>query len=124
MATNPVNPAVLNALVFDYGRKKADLDDQENRRRINYNSALDKMRRNYQDVELRNRTGFSDRGMIHSGASIANQMKLKEEDARQQSEASLGLTTDLATLARRRLETEQEFQNQKLLATLGLTATK
>lgn len=119
--TTAINPAALNALVFDYGRKKADIDDQENRYRINYNTALRKMTENYEDVEETNRTGFSDRGMLHSGASIENQMDLKKDDLQQRADASQNLNTNLATLARKRLEADQEFETQKLLATLGLT---
>lgn len=118
-----INPAALNALVFDYGRKKADIDDQENRYRINYNTAIRDMGQNYEEVEERNRTGFADRGMLHSGASIENQMDLKKDDLQQRADASQSLNTNLATLARKRLEADQEFETQKLLATLGLTTT-
>lgn len=122
MATT-INPAALNALVFDYGRKKANLDDQENRYRINYNTTLRKMQENYEDVEGKNRTGFSDRGMLHSGASIKNQMDLKKDDLQNRADLSQDLNTNLATIARQRLEADQEFETQKLLATLGLTST-
>jgi len=123
MATTAPNPAILNALVFETGRKKADLDDQENRRRISYNTAMGKMQRDFETTEGRNRTGFSDRGMLHSGASILNQGNLQTDLARNKSEAGQALTTDLATIARRRLEAEQEFKTQSLLASLGLTTS-
>jgi len=116
-----VNPAVLNALVFQHGKTAADLDDQENRRRISHDTAIGKMQRNYQDVEETNRTGFSDRGMLHAGASVKNQMELQEDLTRNKSEAGTSLATDLATIARRRLENTQDLKNQQLLATLGLT---
>lgn len=119
MATNP---AVLNALVFEHGRMKADLDDQENRYRINYNTALRKMQENYEDTEETNRVGFSDRGMLHSGASIENQMDLKKSDTQNRADAAQELNTNLATIARRRLEADQEFQTQSLLASLGLSS--
>lgn len=115
-----VNPAALNALTLQWGRQKADIDDQENRYRINYNSALDKLRRNYEQTEGTNRTGFSDRGMLHSGAAIGNQLDLRANYDRTQGETTQALNTNLATLARKRLETDQEFQTQKLLASLGL----
>jgi hypothetical protein len=119
MAAATVNPAVLNALTLKWSRTKADLDDQTNRQRINYNSALDKMRRSYGDTELKNREGFADRGMLHAGASLANQTKLMGDYTRQQSEATQARNTNLATLARRRLEADQEYNSNKLLASLG-----
>ncbi len=119
-----VNPAVLNALTLQYARSRADLDDQENRYRINYNSALDKMRRGYGDVTVRNAEGFSDRGMLHSGASMAAGTKLRDEYNRQQTEAGTMYNTNLATLARRRLEAKQQYDTEKLLASLGFTTGK
>jgi hypothetical protein len=121
MAAAAVNPAVLNALTLKWGQTKADLDDQTNRQRINYNSALDKMRRSYTDTELKNREGFADRGMLHSGASLANQTKLHGDYVRQQGEATQARNTNLATLARRRLEADQTYNSNKLLASLGYT---
>ena len=118
-----INPAALNALVFDYGRKKADIDDQENRYRITYNTALRKMDENYEETEEKNRIGFADRGRLHSGASIENQMDLKSSDLQNRADAAQSLNTNLATLARKRLESDQEFETQKLLATLGLTTS-
>ena len=118
----PVNPAVLNALTLKWGRDKANLDDQDNRSRINYNSALEKMGRNYQDTELKNRQGLSDRGMIHSGPALQSGVKLNDEYTRQRGEAGTAFNTNLATLARRRLETDQEYETNKLLAALGLSS--
>lgn len=117
----PVNPAVLSALTLDWSRKKAQLDDQENRRRINYNSALDKMRRNYDDTSASNLQGFSDRGMLHSGASLATGAKLRDAYNRGQGETGLAFNTDLATIARRRQEEDSAYNMQRLLASLGLT---
>ncbi len=116
-----VNPAVLNALTLQYARTRADLDDQQNRYRINYNSALDKMRRGYNDSALSNSEGFSDRGMLHSGASMAAGTKLRDTYNRAQSDAGLSFNTNLATLARRRLEAKQQYDTEKLLASLGFT---
>lgn len=123
MAATPVNPAVLNALTLKWSGQKADLDDQSNRYRINYNTALDKMRRNYQDTELKNREGFSDRGMLQAGPSLANQTKLHDAYNRQQGEAGQMLDTNLATIARRRLQADNEFKSNKLLAALGYTTS-
>ena len=123
MAAAPaaVNPAVLNALTLKWGRDKANLDDQQNRMRINYNSALGKMQRNYDDTALRNSQGLSDRGMLHSGPALASGAKLRGELTRQQGEAAQMQNTNLATIARRRLETDQEYNTNKLLASLGLS---
>jgi hypothetical protein len=120
MATPAVNPAVLNALTLKYKRDTADLDDQQKRYRINYNSALDKMRRTHDDTQLKNRESFADRGMFHSGAALATRSKLGEEYARQKGEAGEAHRMNLATVARRRLQSGQELNNNKILASLGL----
>jgi hypothetical protein len=122
VAAATVNPAVLNALTLKWGQTKADLDDQQNRQRINYNSVLDKMRRAYTDTELTNREGFSDRGMLHAGPSLANQTKLRGDYTRQQGEATQARNSNLATIARRRLEADQTYNTNKLLAAAGYTA--
>ena len=121
MAATTINPALLNALTLKWGRTKADLDDQQNRRKINYNSALDKMRRNYDKTAIQSRVGFADRGMLHAGPSMQNQVDLRDEYNRQQGEATQLLNTDLATIARRRLETDQEYNINKILASMGAT---
>ena len=122
MATAPaaVNPAVLSALTLQYGRTRADLDDQQNRRRINYNSAMDKMRRTYDDTALQSREGMAGRGMLHAGPSLAQQTKLRDTYNRSSADATQGFNLDLATNARRRLETQQEYDINKVLAGLGL----
>lgn len=123
MAAAPaaVNPAVLNALSLQWRRTRADLDDQQNRRRINYNSALDKMRRGYEKTELSGREGLADRGMLHSGPGMAQGVKLRDEYNRQQADQALGLQTDMATIARKRLMADQEYKNNQILATLGIS---
>jgi hypothetical protein len=121
--TSPVvNPAVLNALTLQWNRDRADLDDQTNRYRINYNSAMDKMRRTYDDTGLKNREGFSDRGMLNSGPRLSTDTKLRDEYNRQQGEASTMFNTNLATIARRRLQGEQEYKNNSAMAVLGLAS--
>jgi len=122
MAATPVNPAVLNALTLKWGRERANLDDQQNRYKINYNSALDKMKRNYDDTTAKAASGFSDRGMALAGPARANATKLQGEYNRQQGDASTLYNTNLATIARNRVLGEQEFKNNKLLAALGMTS--
>jgi len=115
-----INPAVLNALTLQWKRNRANMDDQQNRYRINYNTALQKMGRTYADVNLRGQQGLADRGMVQSGPALAQQAKLRGEYAQQQATASQGLNTNMATIARRRLEADQEYNSQKILAALGL----
>jgi hypothetical protein len=121
MATQPINPAVLNALTFKWGRERADLDDQQNRYRINYNSALRKMSQNYDRSNLTQREGFADRGMLQAGPAVKSALQLRTDYNQQQADAALGQTTNLATIARKRLEGEQDYKSQLLLARLGLT---
>lgn len=117
-----VNPTILNALTLKWKRDRANFDDQQNRQRINYNSALDKMKRTYQDTQLKNTEGFADRGMLHSGPKLATDTKLRGEYNRQQAAAAEQQKLNLATIARRRLETDQEYGINKTLAALGLSS--
>jgi hypothetical protein len=91
--------------------------------RINYNSALDKMQRGYQDTELRGREGLADRGMLQSGPGLQSGVKLRGEYNRQQADAGTSYTTNLATIARRRLLADQDYNSNKLLAAAGYTTS-
>jgi hypothetical protein len=79
------------------------------------------MKRGYDDTYVKSREGLSDRGILQSGPSLANATKLRDDYNRQQSEAGTLYNTNLATLARRRLEGSQTYANDTLLAKLGLT---
>ena len=114
-----IDQAALNALTLQWGRQKADLDDQENRYRINYNNVLDKMKTTYDETALKGKEQSSDRGMVHAGPTMGAQMDLAGEYNKQGSQASIDMNTNLATIARRRLEADQEYENQKLMAGLG-----
>jgi hypothetical protein len=114
-----VDQAALNALTLQWGRTKADLDDQENRYRINYNNVLDKMKGTYEDTALRGREASADRGLTHAGPTMKAQMDLSTEFNKQGAQAAQDMNTNLATIARRRLEQDQDFENKKLLAGLG-----
>jgi hypothetical protein len=114
-----IDQAALNALTLQWGRQKADLDDQENRYRINYNNVLDKMKRTYDETALKGKEASADRGMVHAGPTMKGQMDLAGEYNRQGSQAAQGMNTNLATIARKRLETDQEYESQKLMAGLG-----
>lgn len=117
-----VDQAALNALTLQWGRQKADLDDQENRYRINYNNVLDKMKRTYDETALKGKEASADRGMVHSGPTMGAQMELAGEYNRQGGQAAQDMNTNLATIARRRLEADAEYNNQNLLANLGYGA--
>lgn len=114
-----IDQAALNALTLQWGRNKADLDDQENRYRLNYNNVLDKMKRTYSETSLKGQEASADRGMTHAGPTMKAQMDLSSEFNRQGAQASQDINTNLATIARKRLEQDQEYENQKLLAGLG-----
>lgn len=114
-----IDQAALNALSLQWGKTKADLDDQENRYRINYNNVLDKMKRTYEDTALKGTEASADRGLTHAGPTMEAQTKLTGEFNRQGAQAAQDMNTNLATIARRRLETDEDFENKKLLAGLG-----
>ena len=116
-----VDPAVLNALTLQYGRTTADLDDQENRYRINYNNVLGKGQREYDKLSVKNLTGFSDRGMLHSGPALQSHVDLRQDYDRTMAEAAQTQNLNLATIARRRLESQQDLKKNQALATLGYT---
>lgn len=114
-----IDQAALNALTLQWGRNKADLDDQENRYRINYNNVLDKMKGVYDETALKGKEQSADRGMTHAGPTMGAQMDLASEYNKQGGQAAVEMNTNLATIARKRLEQDQEYQNQTLLANMG-----
>ena len=99
-----IDQAALNALTLQWGRQKADLDDQENRYRINYNNLLDKMKGVYDETALKGKEQGADRGMTHSGPQMKGEMDLATEYNKQGAQAAQDANTNLATIARRRLE--------------------
>ncbi len=82
---------------------------------------MDKMRRSYDDTTVGNAEGFADRGMLHSGPSMATGVKLRDDYNRKQGEVGLANTTNLATIARRKLESDSKYKMDTVLANLGFT---
>jgi len=114
-----INQAALNALTLKWAGQKAEYDDQENRYRINYNNALDKMKRTYDETALKGKEQWADRGMTHAGPAIKGQMDLAGEYNRQGGIMAQDMNTNLATIARRRLQTDAEYNNERLLSMMG-----
>jgi hypothetical protein len=114
-----VNPAVLNALTLQYRRNTADLDDQENRYRINYNNVLTDGQREFDTAAKKNLTGFSDRGMLHAYPAQESQINLRQDYDRTMGRAAQAHQLNLSTIARRRLEAQQDLKNNQVLAALG-----
>jgi hypothetical protein len=115
-----IDQAALNALSAQWGATRAQLDDDENRLRINYNNVLDKMKRDYKTGAGTLHENMSDRGLLQSGPSIGKDIELKENANRAGAQASEKQNLDLATIARRRLEAEEQYNSQRLLLNLQL----
>ena len=110
-----VDIAALNALTAQWAAVKADLDDTENRQKINYNNAIDQMRRtnaqNVQNIGVQ----AADRGMTHSGIRGQTEIKNQEEFNRAQALKAQEQQLALSTIARKRLEADQGYNTQKVL---------
>lgn len=107
--------AQLNALTAQWAAAKADLDDQENRTRINYNSALDNLRRQNERGMGQMAVSAADRGMTHSGAYGQQQMQYQDEFNRRKALGAQQQSLDLSTIARKRLEADAAYNSQKVL---------
>jgi len=119
-ASAAMNPAVLAGLTLKWNQDRANLDDTENRQRINYTNTLRDMKTNYDDTTLKSREGFSDRGMLQSGPAAGQAVKLQTSYNEQMGDAAQAQNLNLATIARNRLYTDQEYNTNKTLAALGL----
>lgn len=110
-----IDPAALNALTAQWAAQKADYDDSENRYRINYNNALDKLRRQQQQGMGNIAVNAADRGMTHSG--IRGQQEVEQMDNMNTAQGLLSQQQQLAltTLARKRLEADNIYNTQKVL---------
>lgn|SRR5688500_6988703 len=110
-----VDIAALNALTAQWAAAKADLDDSENRTKINYNNAIDQMRR--QNTQSIGGIGvqMADRGLAQSG--IRGQSEIKQQDDFNRAQALRAQQQQLAlsTVARKRLEADQAYNTQKVL---------
>lgn len=111
-----LDPAALNALTASWAAQKAELDDSENRSRINYNNALDQLRRSNTQAMGRIGVNMADRGLTHSG--IAGQEMMKQQDDANRNSARLAEQQNLAltSVARRRLEADAQYNAQRALA--------
>jgi hypothetical protein len=110
-----IDYAALNALTSDWGAQKAQLDDNENRLRINYNNVLDRMKRNLGESTTSLTENLGDRGMVHSGAAVKANTDMRSTYNRSRGEASEKQNLDLATIARKRLEADKAYNTQKIL---------
>ena len=113
-----IDYAALNALTTEWGANKADLDDRENRLRINYNSVLDRMKRELGNNQTSLTENLADRGMTHSGAAAKSNIEMQDTYNRAGAEAAQTQNLDLATIARKRLELDQGLNSQRLVMQL------
>lgn len=119
-----IDYAALNALTTEWGANKADLDDRENRLRINYNNVLDRMKRELGQNQTSLSENLADRGMTHSGAAAKSAMEMRETYNRAGAEAAQTQNLDLATVARKRLEADQALNAQRLIMQLPVPEEK
>ena len=110
-----IDYAAINALTSEWGANKAQLDENENRLRINYNNVLGRMKRELGENRETSAIGLADRGMRHSGAAMKQEMDLTSAFNRGAAESAQKQNIDLASIARRRLEQDQAYNTQKLL---------
>lgn len=108
-----VDMAALNALTAQWQAARADLDDSENRSKINYNNLLDQMRRSQLRGAGKLSVGMADRGLTHSGIAAQSQMKLQDEYNRNQGLAAQQQELALSTVARKRLEADAQYNASK-----------
>lgn len=109
-----IDYAALNALTTDWGRETADLDLNQNRLRINYNSVLDRMRRNLDKNKTSLSESMADRGMTHSGPALKSDMNMQEEFNLAGAEAAERQNMELAGIARRRILANNALESGRL----------
>lgn len=111
----PIDPAALNALTAQWAALKAEMDDSENRSKINYNTALEDLRRknltNAGNLSVR----MADRGLTHSGIAAQEGISLQDDLNRQNAIRTQQHQLALATIARKRLEADANYNAQRAL---------
>jgi hypothetical protein len=107
-----IDRAALQALTSAWGQQKSDYDDSENRYRINYNTALEDMRRQRERNVGGLNVGMADRGLQQSGIAAQEQVKLGQENAINQQRLAQNQTLNLGTLARKRLLADEAYNAQ------------
>lgn len=110
-----IDPAALNALTAEWAASKADLDDKENRQRINYNNSLDQLRRANKTNMGRVGVNMADRGLAQSGIRGQAEIKLQDEFNRANAQQAQAQALDLSTIARKRLEADALYNSQRVL---------
>jgi hypothetical protein len=110
-----IDYAAINALTNEWGANKAQLDENENRLRINYNNVLDRMKKNLGENRETSAIGLADRGITHSGAAMKQGIDLTTAYNEAGAQAAQKQNIDLASIARKRLEQDNAYNMQKLL---------
>lgn len=114
----PIDPAALNALTAQWAALKAEMDDSENRTKINYNNALDNLRRQNLTNTGNLSVGMADRGLTHSGIAAQEGMRVQDDFNRQNALRTQQHQLALATIARKRLEADANYNAQRALLEL------
>ena len=110
-----IDQAALNALTAEWAASKAELDDSENRSKINYNNLLDKMRRQNQTGMGQIGVQMADRGLAQSGIRAQGEIKLQDDFNRANALAAQQQQLALSTVARKRLEADAAYNANKVL---------
>lgn len=107
-----IDRAALNALTSQWAAQKADYDDSENRYRINYNTALDDLKRQRERSGMTLAAQMADRGLTQTG--IAAQQNLQQQGDYNLAQQNLAQkqTLNLSTLARKKLEADMAYNTQ------------
>jgi hypothetical protein len=110
-----MDPADVLNLYNQYSSGLAGYQDEENKTRINYQSALDTLRkRRRQDINTL-AVGAADRGLTHSGANLKTNLDLNEGYNTAEADTGRNYADTLASLARRKLQSEADFNLQRSL---------
>jgi parvulin-like peptidyl-prolyl isomerase len=105
----------LNALTTQWAAQKADIDDRENRLKINYNNVLDKMKTQLTKSGTGLAENLADRGLRQSGIAAKSEMDMQTDYNKARAQTAEKQTLDLATIARKRLEADAAYNAQKLI---------
>lgn len=111
-----MDPLALNAYINSFSRDLIDIDERKDRTRIDYQSALDTLRRNRRRDISGLSAGMANRGLTHSGAGLKERMDLDEGYNRRQDSIGQAKATTLSSLARRKLNTESDLNEVRSYA--------
>jgi len=109
----PIDPVTLDQLYRQYVLGQINDDEEENRTRTSYQSALTDLQRNRRQSLQGLSYNMADRGLTHSGPALQAGMDTNADYDRAQASAGTDMTSTLSRIAKKRLADTANYNMQR-----------